>query len=160
MVTRRALLVAGGAALLAGCGADEPAAEPPTDVLSDQLTAQRAAADAYRGLETRVPREARPAVRTMSTRAQARVHRLEAALRAAGGAAAAASPEAGEASLEVALARERAALAAHVRAIGALSQPRLRALGAGLVAGSAEDEAVLLGLLGRDPAPTAFPGQP
>ena len=73
MVTRRALLgagLAGAAALLTGCGADELPAARPADVLSEQLRVTQLVVAAYAGVDA--PREA--------ARARARLRKLETAL--------------------------------------------------------------------------------
>jgi hypothetical protein len=147
MVTRRRLLAAGlsgGAALLTGCGADEVAGPRPADVLTEQLRVTQLVVAAYAGVDA--PRAA--------ARARARVRKIEAALGA--------SPPApaGPSGPAAAYAAERTALAAHVAAVGQLGDPDLRALLSELVAGAAQGEAALAGLLKRDPLPTAFPGQP
>jgi hypothetical protein len=147
MVTRRALFGAGAVALLAGCGSQE---EPEADagkVLSEQLRATQAVAAAYAGVagEGRV-------------NAEARVARLEAAVRDAG-ATPRPAPSAAT-GVEAALAAEQAALRAHVAAVGELEAPEYRELLSGLIADAAAGESALLTVLKRPAAPSAFPGQP
>jgi hypothetical protein len=155
--TRRALLgagLAGGGALLTGCG-DE--AQPPvreSDVLARQLTATQAVVAAYGELTNP------PELHALASRARAREQRLQVALRAAGGKPAAAAPAPAEPSVDAALAAQRRALAAHVAAVGELHGAAPLALLTGLVTGAAEDEAVLAGLLGRNPLANPFPGEP
>ena len=167
-MTRRALLAA-GAAVLAGCGRDERPPQPPpaAAALRRQLAAERATLDAYR--RWRGPGGRAKEVRRMAARVRGHVTQLEAALRATGAASAAAGAPARGAptpppapagrGAELALARERAALGVHVRALPSLRAQPLRRLGADLVASAAQHEALLSLMLGRDPTPTAFPGQ-
>jgi hypothetical protein len=146
--TRRALLGAGALALLAGCGPpDEP--EPDVSVvLGEQLRAELRVVAAYEGVD-----DAKAAA--LARRARERVRRLEEA-----GAAAATTPPASASGLEAALEAERAALEAHVQAVGLLESREHRELLAELIAGAAAHESALLTLLGRPPSPSAFPGQP
>lgn len=148
-MTRRALLVAGGATLFAaGCGVDDEPEEPtgsPISAMLRELAAERAlAADlrSARGLAGRI-----------GDRAAERATRLAAAISHAGGRPHdAADPSAGEPALASRHARE--ALEAHIAALPSLSGP-LRRMGADLVAGAAAD-AGLLGATNGD----AFPGTP
>jgi hypothetical protein len=117
----------------------------PAAVLGEQLRLSRVAAAAH---------EPGP----LAAAAHARAKQLEAAVRSAGG-----TPgpvPGGSLGTEAALAAERAALAAHVQAVGRLEEREWRELLAELITGAAESEAALLAQLGRPPAPTAFPGQP
>jgi hypothetical protein len=151
VVTRRALLGAGGVALLAaGCGPPEEPEIVPEDVLREQLRLSRAVVAAYAGVA-----EAGP----LRTNAQARARRLEDALRELG-AATETPPPAGAGGPEAALAAESAALRAHVAAVGLLGERRWRELLSGLVAGAAAGESGALALLGRPAVPESFPGQP
>ena len=163
MVSRRALLgagLAGGAALVSGCGPPEQSPAAAADVLADQLRADQAAARAYDGLSGLVPGADRPVVERLATRARARERRVRDALRQAGGTPPPQAPAPAARGLEAALAGERRALEVHVAGIGLLGEREWRALLADLVVGAAEHESALLALLGRPAAPTAFPGQP
>jgi hypothetical protein len=156
-ISRRALLgagLAGGAALVAGCGADEAPAAPASEVLARQLAAAQGVVAAYGSLST--PAE----VPALARRARGREQQLESAVSAAGGTPPAASSAAAAPSVERALAAQRAALAAHVAAIGAIRAPATLELLTGLVVDSAADEAALAALLGRDPLANPFPGEP
>jgi hypothetical protein len=147
IVTRRALLGGGALALLAGCGPPEEPEVDAGEVLGEQLRLTQAVADAY----ANVAGEGR-------ANAEARVRRLEAAIKQVGGNVFAVTG-AGS-GLEQALAAESAALRAHVAAVGQLKAPEWRELLAGLIVDAAAGESALLARLHRDPAPTAFPGQP
>jgi hypothetical protein len=146
VVGRRGFLLAGGAALLAGCGTDDETPPPaPAHVMLGQLGAERALAyelSGTSGLRRRI-----------FVRSTDRARRLASAIAAAGGAphdagAPDSPPDAGAAP-----ARARVALEQHVTALPSLTGS-LRALGADLVAGAATDAA----LLAR--AAEAFPGTP
>jgi hypothetical protein len=153
VVTRRGLLAAGGAVLLAGCG--KPAGPPAaTDVLEDALAAQERAFSAYEGLRAPAP------VPELASRAHARVDSLRAAVRARNGSPATPPPPVGNPTLETALEAERRALAATVAAVGRTTDRRVRALLADAIAGSAQNEAQLAQLVGRDPLANPFPGEP
>jgi hypothetical protein len=149
VVTRRALLLAGGATLLAaGCGVDDEPEDPTGSAISAmlrELAAERALAADLRsahGLAGRI-----------GDRAAARATRLAAAISRAGGRPHdAGDPATGEPALASRHARE--ALEAHVAALPSLTGA-LRRMGADLVAGSAAD-AGLLGATSGD----AFPGTP
>jgi hypothetical protein len=146
VVTRRRALLAGAAALVAGgCGPDGasrlPAARP---ALEAQLRAQAALVAAYRGLRGRD-------VSRMAAQARAGAARLRAA-----GAQGQAASSSGAPSLRRALAATEAALAAHVASLGT-GERRTRALTTELVLETARQAAVLRGLLGADPAPSALP---
>lgn len=147
MVSRRAALLAGGAALLYGCGPDGSSVPPPPGpALDAQLRAQEAVVLAYRDLHGRE-------LRRMAAAARAGA----AGLRAAG--AKTAPPPAGPSSVRAALAAEDRALTAHLKGLGA--GPReLRPLNSGLVLTSARHAAQLRQMLGLDPAPVALPGAP
>jgi hypothetical protein len=146
VVTRRCLLAAGGAVLLAGCGTEGEAPPPPArDVMLGELAAERALAHELA--------DATGVERDVADRSLARARRLASAIADAGG-----DPhEAGEPDTPPdparAAARARTALERHVTALPSLTGD-LRAMGADLVAQSAAD-AVLLG----SPA-EAFPGTP
>ena len=154
MVSRRGLLLAGGAAILAGCGKEKAAAEPTaSEVLLRSVAAERALAVAAR---TQASSE-RAVLRRIAERAADRAGRAAAALSAAGGRPHDA-PEPDEAVGDP-LERGRAALEAHVAALPSLSGRDLRSLGAFLVEGCAADVAVLedvLASVSGDP----FPGTP
>jgi len=144
--TRRGLLAAGAALGLAGCGAPE---EPPPDaeLLAPSLAAALSLAAAYERAGGRLGRE-------LAAREREHAQRL----RAAGARPGAEAPEAdGGAPLESALELERAAIRAHVRAVGLVRAGRARSLTAELLADDARHASLLLARLGRDPLPTAFP---
>ena len=144
--TRRGLLAAGVALGVAGCGAPE---EPPPDaeLLAPSLAAAVALAAAYERAGGRLGRE-------LAARERAHADRLRAAGASTGGAVAAAG---GGAPLQSALGLERAAMRAHVRAVGLLRSQGSRALTAELLADDAQHASLLLARFGRDPLPTAFP---
>ena len=144
--TRRGLLTAGAALALAGCGAPE---QPPADaeLLAPSLAAALALAAAYERAGGRLGRE-------LAAREREHAERLRAAGAAAGGPAPAA---AGGTPLEAALALERAAMRAHVRAVGLVRARRVREVTAEVLAEDARHASLLLARLGRDPLPTAFP---
>jgi hypothetical protein len=179
VVTRRGLLAAGGAALLAGCGKDDAAEPPPRPVhaLMHELAAERTAVAALAGLPGGADREH---VRRIEQRTRDRARRLAAAIAANGGRAqpapaadsptaaadppavaagdteqSAADPSAADPSA-AAIAALRAAVAAHVFALPDLT-PDLRRLAADLVPEAAADLAVLGAVLGV-PAEEPFPG--
>jgi hypothetical protein len=153
VVTRRGLLAAGGAVLLAGCG--KPAAPAaPADVLEDALRAQESALNAYRGLRAPAP------VPELASRAHARVNALLSAVRSMNGTPPTAPAQVGTPTLETALEAERRALQATVAAVGRTTDRRVRAVLADAIASSAQNEAQLAQLLGRDPLANPFPGEP
>jgi hypothetical protein len=152
VVTRRgALLAAGGAVLLTGCGAKQDAGETGAQLLTQQLEAQQAVVEAYAGLRGRE-------VARLHARARARVATLERALRAAGGTPPGANMHAGSASLQAALDAETGALQAHVAATGRTRDKAVRSLLGELIASTAASQALVERLLGQDPLATAFPG--
>jgi hypothetical protein len=151
VVTRRALLLAGGATLFAaGCGKDDEPESPTasaTSAMLRELASERALASDLRGADGLAGR--------IGDRAAARATRLAAAISSLGGRphdAADPAPGSGDRSLASRHARE--ALEAHVAALPSLTGP-LRKMGADLVAESAADA----GLLGAT-AGDAFPGTP
>jgi hypothetical protein len=149
VVSRRALLLAGGATLLAaGCGTDDEPEDPTANAISAmlrELAAERALAQDLSGADGLAGR--------IGDRAAARATRLAAAISQAGGRPHdAADPSAGVLALASRHARE--ALEAHVAALPSLTGP-LRRMGADLVADSAAD-AGLLGATNGNP----FPGTP
>jgi hypothetical protein len=150
VVTRRGLLVAGGAVLLAGCGKPESTAIAPGDAVRRSLAAEQAVVAAYDGLDG-------PGVAALTSRARARAESLQSALGDSGGTspAPAAAP-----SLEGALEAERRALQAHVAGVGATTDRQVRALLASAITDTAQSEARLAQLLGRDPLVNPFPGEP
>jgi hypothetical protein len=153
VVTRRGLLAAGGAALLAGCGKPAgPAA--PAAVLEDALNAQVGAFNAYEGLRGPAP------VPALASRAHARVDALRAAVRSMHGTPTTPAAQVGTPTLETALEAERRALQATVAAVGRTTDRQVRALLADAIVSSAQGEAQLARLLGRDPLANPFPGEP
>jgi hypothetical protein len=151
-VTRRTLLAAGGAVLLAGCGKDLPEVPPqPTadEALGRALEAERAMGLAVSGLQA--PRDDRELVRRLAARSDARARRIEEA------AGVRSEVEGSTGDPEAAVERARAALAAHVEALPSLTEPRLRRLGTDLVVETATDLAVLGAVFGLTTAET-FPG--
>jgi hypothetical protein len=145
VVGRRALLLGGGAALLAaGCGKDDNVEPPPaTAVMLRELAAERALAADLQGADGLPGR--------IGDRAAARAEQLASAIAAQGGNPHDAREGTGDPL--AASKHARAALEAHVAALPSLSG-RLREMGAGFVAESAADSAVL-GASGD-----AFPGTP
>jgi hypothetical protein len=143
--TRRALLGAAGAALVAGCGQDGSSRLPPAGpTLDAQLRAQEDVVRAYEGLRGREVRRMAAAARSAAAR-----------LRAAGARAQPAAAASGS-SVRHALAAEDAALAAHLAGLRA-GPRRTRSLTTELVLTSAQHAAVLRSLLGQDPAARALP---
>jgi hypothetical protein len=145
VVGRRALLLGGGAALLAaGCGKDETVAPTPaTQVMLRQLTAERTLANDLQneaGIKGQI-----------SDRAGARADKLASAIAAHGGNPHDAPEGGGDPS--AAAQHARAALEAHVAALPSLTGD-LRTMGAGFVDESAADAALL-----GSPV-EAFPGTP
>jgi hypothetical protein len=145
VVSRRALLLGSGAALLvAGCGKDEAVGPAPaTQVMLRELTAERALAADLRGAGGLPGR--------IGDRAAARAEQLASAIAAQGGNPHDA-PE-GSGDRPAAGLHARAALEAHVAALPSLSGD-LRAMGADFVAETAADAALLGSGAG------AFPGTP
>jgi hypothetical protein len=140
-ITRRGLLAAGGAGLLAtaGCGAD--AEPPPSDasLLGAVLRYERALVRAYEDVPGRLGREL-----------GARAAGLESRLRQAG---ATTSPLATGEPLEL----ERGCMTATLTAIGFVRSTAARDLAADVMTTSAQHAAILLERLGRDPLETPFP---
>jgi hypothetical protein len=149
MVTRRALLGAGALTLLAGCGPAEETEARAADVLARQLRAEQEVAAAHGA----------PEARSLLPATQARIVKLEAALRAEGGTPGGPVDPA-HGGLEGLLDAERRALRAHVAALGELRDPKWSELLGELIAGSAAHESAVLELLERPSLPSAFPGQP
>jgi hypothetical protein len=155
VVTRRALLAGGGAALLAGCGAQKETVVAPADLLGRSLRAETHVAAAYAVLST----TDRARVGRLAASASARRQSLRAAFESAGGTSAPAAATSGG-GLGAVLRAEQAALRAHVAGVGLTTDQNLRDLLAGLVAGSAGSAAALMALVSRDPVYVAFPGEP
>jgi hypothetical protein len=146
VVTRRTLLLAGGAGVLAGCGKDDEAPPPdPAQAMLQELGAERALAHELSettGLERRI-----------ADRSIERARRLASAIADSGRDPHEARAPDTPPDPAAAAARARAALERHVTALPALTGD-LREMGADLVAGTAADAA----LLGSPPE--AFPGTP
>jgi len=134
------LLAAGGAVLLAGCGADAEPPPPDAELLGAVLAYERALASAYERVPGRVGRE-------LGARADALATRL-----AAAGARPAAPPDGDEP-----LGLERGCMAATLTAIGLLRDASARDLAADAMTASAQHAAILLDRAGRDPLETPFP---
>jgi hypothetical protein len=146
VTTRRALVAAGAGVLLAGCGREERAGPTEADVLSRALAFELALAGAFDRI---------PGVVVSGHGEQ--IARLEAALRAAGGAgrpepADVPRGEPGTAALELV----RGAMAAYVDAVGRTPDAGRRAAIARLLTDAAGREAALLMATGRDPLASAF----
>ena len=133
---------------LAGCGAPDDEPPPDADLLAPSLAATLALADAYERAGGRVGR-------TLAAREREHVRRL----RDAGARSGARAPTPGVAGepLEGALALERAALRAHVHAVGLVRALPSRTLLAELMADRARHLLVLRGEVGGTSIPTAFP---
>jgi hypothetical protein len=163
VVSRRALLVAGGAVLFAGCGKDEAElGAPPSraEALRSQLAAERELVSRLALMPRLAPPRDRRLVRDIAVRARRRSEILAAALSAAGGRPHdVPQPAAGKPEVSEALAGAREALTAHVTALPGMTGRDLRALGADLVAESAADLALLAAVF-HAPPETAFPGTP
>ena len=157
MVTRRALLAGGAAALLVGCGEEEEVVAAPADAMLRQLAAERELAAA---MPIGVSGDAADTAREVSARARDRAERLAAAVAAEGGRPHdAPQPPDERVPPEEAVARGQAAIVAHVVAMPSLAGRELRELGAELVAGAAGDTALLSDALGI-PVEDPFPGTP
>jgi hypothetical protein len=154
VVTRRGLLAAGGALLLAGCGKPPSGTVAPTDALEGALRAQAGAFGAYEGLRGPKP------VSSLASRAHARVNALLAAVRSRHGTPTTPPATPGTPTLETALDAEHRALQATVAAVGKTTDHAVRALLADAIVSNARSEAQLLQLLGRDPLANPFPGEP
>jgi hypothetical protein len=157
VVSRRALLAAGGAALLAGCGKDE-AAKPAlsaTDVMREQLTAERSL-----GATLAVLRESdgRALLGRLAGRSRRRAGILAASLSSLGAPHHDTGEPHGSAEPAEALRLGHAALERYVTGLPAQTG-QLRTLGTDLVAESAADLALLGSLYGAAPE-TPFPGTP
>jgi hypothetical protein len=148
VVSRRTLLVAGGAALLAaGCGKDaQPPSASAAEVMLRQLAAERALAHDLRG--------ARGLERRIAARSAQRARRLAQAISAQGGSPHDTRTPDTPPDPAAAAGRARVALVAHVTALPSLAG-ELRALGADLVSQTAADAALL-----GSPPDDAFPGTP
>jgi hypothetical protein len=152
--TRRGLLLAGGATILAGCGKEKVADAPPaTEVLRRVVDAESALALAAR---TQVSSE-RALLRRIAQRADSRAGRVIAVLHQLVGRGAEA-PERDE-PVGDPLERGRAALETNVASLPSLSDRDLRELGAFLVEECAADLALLEAVLGPVSG-DAFPGTP
>jgi hypothetical protein len=157
VVTRRGLLAAGGATLLAGCGKDQAAVPPPsaTDVMREQLVAERGLAATLAVLRER---DDRALLARLAERSQRRVGILAASLSSQGAPHHDTGEPEGSPAPAEALRRGHAALERYVTGLPAQTG-ELRTLGTDLVAESAGDLALLGSLFGAPPQ-TAFPGTP
>jgi hypothetical protein len=157
VVTRRALLLAGGATLLAGCGKDQAAVRPPsaTDVMREQLVAERALSVTLSALRER---DDRALLAQLAERSRRRVGILAASLSSQGAPHHDTGEPVGSPEPAEALRRGNAALERYVTGLPAQTG-ELRTLGTDLVAESAGDLALLGSLFGALPA-TPFPGTP
>jgi hypothetical protein len=154
--TRCALLLAGGATLLAGCGKDDEAAAPsPVDAMRRQLTAERRLAATLVALRDG---DDRALLGRLTDRSLRRVRTLAASLSSQGAPHHDTGEPAGRPEPAEALRLGRATLTEYVTGLPAQTGS-LRELGADLVAESAGDLALLGSLYGaasEDP----FPGTP
>jgi hypothetical protein len=158
VVSRRALVVGGGAALLAvGCGKDQVYAPPPTEsALRRSLAAERALGATIVALE---PRGDRALLRWLAGRSQRRAGTLAAALSELGARPHDVPAPAARADIAAGLRRSHAVLEAYVAALPALGGRARRELGADLLAEAAGDVALLANAFGTPPD-DAFPGTP
>ena len=150
MVNRRALVLGGGAALLAaGCGKDIVVAPPPAEpALLRSLAAERALGTTMAALDK--PR--------LAQRSRERATQLAAALSELGARPHDAPAPEAQADLAAGLRRSRAALEAYVAALPSLHGSG-RELGADLLAQAAGDVALLASSFGFVPD-DPFPGTP
>jgi hypothetical protein len=147
VTTRRGLLLAGAGLAVAGCGATDDEPPPDAELLAPSLAAALALAGAYERAGGRIGR-------ALASREREHAERL----RAAGARAGARRPApAGGAPLEGAVTLERAALRAHVHAVGLVRALPSRSLLAELMADDARHLLVLRGEVGGTPIPSAFP---
>ena len=146
--SRRGLLVAGAGLAVAGCGAPDDDVSPDAELLAPSLAAALALADAYERAGGRVGR-------TLAASERDHVRRLRAA--GARGGARKPTPGVGSEPLDGAVALERAALRAHVHAVGLVRALPSRTLLAELMADGARHLLVLRGEVGGTAIPTAFP---
>ena len=161
MVPARALLGAGALALLSGCGRPEETEVNASDVLARQLRAEQEVVAAHQVIgddELSIPNNSTTGSLLDGT--EARIAKLDAALRGEGGAPGGPVDQPARGGLEGLLAAERRALRVHVEALGELRDPKWSELLGELISGSAMHETALLKLLERPPLPSAFPGQP
>ncbi|HEX5617158.1 MAG TPA: hypothetical protein VFX51_01985 [Solirubrobacteraceae bacterium] len=158
MVTRRAVVLGGGAALLAtGCGKDLVREPPPAaPALRRSLAAERSLGASLVALQERGDRAL---LRRLATRSRRRSDTLAAALSELG----ARPHEVGElearADIAAGLRRGHAALEAYVAALPALVTRARREVGADLLAEAAGDVALLGNAFGSPPS-DPFPGTP
>ena len=148
MTTRRGLLLAGAGLAVAGCGSQEQVPPPDAELLAPSLAAALALAEAYERAGGRVGR-------TLAARERDHAERLRAA--GARGGARKPTPGGGNQPLDGAVALERAALRAHVHAVGLVRELPSRTLLAELMADDAQHLLVLRGEIGGTSIPTAFP---
>ena len=153
-MTRRGLLLAGGATILAGCGKDQVAGPPPAaEVLRRAARAENALALAAR---TQASPD-RPLLRRIAQRAEGRAGLIGGALLGLSGSGGD-GPERDE-PVGHPLERGRAALETSIAALPSLSGRYLRDIGTHLVEGSAADLALLEAVFGPVSG-NAFPGTP
>jgi rubrerythrin len=175
--TRRALLGAGvaGALVAAGCGDRDPkpAAGGDAGVLAGLLAVERELVTAW-GAVAEIGAGKGDTARAVLAHERAHERRLEAELRAAGGATVPAASAAvrdaaagvrrlaaggdGTGALQAALLLERQAAGAYLEALPAVRDPARRALVMEIGAIEAEHGSVVLAALGREPLPDAFAG--
>ena len=147
-VTRRTALAGAGAALLAGCGAGD---DPPRERAAERRGGESTLADVAL-LNDALAAESR--TQGLLPQASAHVELLEREIRASGG-----RPRPVEAPAPppaTARAGANELIAFYVDLLTKLSEPRLRALVAGLLADAARALAELRQRRGEDPAPEPF----
>jgi hypothetical protein len=151
VVSRRALVLGGGAALLAaGCGKDHVREPPPAEpALRRSLAAERALGASMAALDTL----------RLAQRSRARATRLAAALSELGARPHDVPAAEADADVAAALRRSHALLEAYVAALPALVERDQRELGADLLAEAAGDVALLGSAFGAPPV-DPFPGTP
>jgi rubrerythrin len=172
--------LAGPALLLAACGDDDDDESRETDtgggeadvgVLNAVLDVEHLAIAAYAAGDRLLAGDARAAAGVVGGQEQEHADRLLQVIRDLGGTPHGRRPareyapmfaglRSREDVLRYAVDLERTAVAAYVDALPKLSSEELRGTVAGILTNEAEHVSVLLGLLGEDQAPDAFPGGP